>query len=374
MARFTKEEFDAVTEKMVEAMLEAKGLTKAMRKITFQEKPIGDMSKEEKTMRYFVAKMDNNRAEVEKYCGGIAKDLSGGTAGSGLELLPTEFHTDIIDKIIADPEALRNRCTVVPVTYRNGTWPVGATGINLTWEVSDTNPLTATAPTFSSLTYSVSRLDGYTAIARDLLADSPVNLYGYLLKQYAKAFVKAENQAIMVGSGTNQPKGVVGTVGINSVASANAATTNVLIADDLVGLPYSIDVNWRAGACYFVNTGAVRQMRQMKDGQGRYLWVDNQDNGVLNSKPSTFGGFPVIEFSALFPENLTVNAKATCSEIAFGNLDYYYLFDKNEMGSEINTQSDQAFKNHEALVKMWERIDGKLSIPASFSLLTGFLK
>ena len=123
-----------------------------------------------------------------------------------------------------------------------------------------------------------------------------------------------------------------------------------------------------------MNTGAVRQARLMKDSQGRYLWTNNQDTGVLTGQAGTFGGYPVFEFTALFPENLTVNSKTTCSEMLFGNLEYYYLFDKGEMGSEINTQSDQAFKNHEALVKMWERIDGKLSVPAAFSLLTGFLK
>jgi len=374
MARFTDEEFKSVTDKMVEAMLKAQGLTKAIRKIKFSEKKIEDMTKEEKTMRYFKAKMENNLGEVEKYCGGIAKDLTGQTAGSGLELLPTEFHADIIDRIKQDLTALRNMCTVVPVPFRGGTWPVGATGVTLTWEVNDTNPLTPTAPTFTSLPYSVNRLDGYTAIARDLLADTPVNLYAFLLAQYSKAFVIAENQAIMVGSGTNQPKGIASTVGINIVPIGLAATTNLLIADDLVSLPYSISTNWRAGGCYCMNTSAVRQARLLKDGQGRFLWVDNQDSGVMNGAPSKFNGYPVCEFDSLFPENLTVNAKATTSEIVFGNMKNYYLFDKNEMGSEINTQSDQAFKNHEALVKMWERIDGKAAIPAAFSLLTGFLK
>ncbi len=371
MPKLTEKELAEVVKGTTEAILKEKGFTETVRKIKFAEKPIDEMSKEEKTLKYFLAKMDNNRAEIQKYCGGVAKDLSGGTAGSGLELLPTEFHTDIIDRINSDPVALRNKCTVVPVTFRNGTWPVGLTGINLTWENSDTNPLTPTAPTFGSLTYSVIRLDGYTAMARDLMADTPVNLYGYLVKQYAKAFVKAENLAIMVGTGTNQPQGIINAANLKIVPCINAASSNLLTADDMVSLPYSIDVNWRDGGCYYMNTGAVRQAKLFKDSQGRYLWT----NGDMQAgKPATFNGYPVQEFTALFPENLTVNAKSTCSEMVFGNLEYYYLFDKNEMGSEMNTQSDQAFKNHEVLVKMWERIDGKAAIGAAFALLTGFLK
>ncbi|AGK96797.1 phage major capsid protein [Clostridium pasteurianum] len=370
MAKLTKKEYEDLIKSTTKAVLEQKGLTEVVRKLKFNEKPIDEMDKYEKTMRFFQAKMDNNRAEVAKYCGGKVKDLSGNTSGSGLELLPTEFHSDIIDRVKADPRALRNLCTVVPVTYRNGTWPVGATGISLSYESSDTNPITATSPTFSSLPYSVTRLDGYTAISRDLLSDSPVDLYNYLAKQYAKAFVKQENLSIMTGTGTNQPTGIVNTGSIVSVASANAGTTNVLTCDDLVQLPFNVDVTWRDGGAYFVNTSIVRQMKLFKDNQGRYLW-DNGD--VQAGVPASFNGYPVYEFSAIFPSNLTVNSKTTCTEAVFGNLEYYYFFDKMEMGSEINTQSDQAFKNHEALVKMWERIDGKLSIPASFALLTGFL-
>jgi HK97 family phage major capsid protein len=371
MPKLTQKELEAVIAGTTEAILKEKGFTETINKLKFNEKPIDEMSKEEKTLKYFVAKMDNNRAEIAKYSGGMAKDLSGGTAGSGLELLPTEFQTDIIDRVNADPVALRNKCTIIPVTFRGGTWPIGSTGVNLTWENSDTNPLTPTAPTFGSLNYSVIRLDGYTAIARDLMADTPVNLYGYLVKQYAKAFVKAENLAIMVGTGTNQPQGIINASGLKVVPCVNAATTNILTADDMVSLPFSIDVNWRAGSCYYMNTGAIRQAKLFKDTQERYLWTNGD---VQSGVPDKFNGYPVQEFTALFPENLTVNAKATCSEMVFGNLEYFYLFDKMEMGSEMNTQSDQAFKNHEVLVKMWERLDGKAAIPAAFALLTGFLK
>jgi HK97 family phage major capsid protein len=370
MPKLTEKELQAVISGTTEAILKEKGFTKAVNKLKFSETETSELTKEEKTLKYFRAKMENNSAEVAKYCGGVSKDLSGGVAGSGLELLPTEFHDDIIDRVRKDPMSLRNKCTVIPVTFRNGTWPVGITGINLTWENSDTNPLTPTAPTFSSLTYSVVRLDGYTALARDLMEDSPVNLYTYLTAQYAKAFVKAENLGIMVGTGVSQPLGVINSLNINTVVSTNAASSNLLTCDDMVQLPYSIDVTWRDGGCYYMNTGAVRQAKLFKDLQGRYLWTNGD---VQSGQPATFNGYPVQEFTALFPQNLTVNTKTTCSEMVFGNMEYYYLFDKMEMGSELNTQSDQAFKNHEVLCKMWERLFGVAAIGQAFVLLTGFL-
>jgi HK97 family phage major capsid protein len=372
MPKLTQKELDALVVSSVEGLLKDAGLADVIRKLKFNGSPDPDkLSKEEKTLRFFKAQLENDRASIMKYCGGVVKDLSGNTAGSGLELLPQEFHADIIDRVAKDPLALRTKCTVVPVQYRGGTWPVGATGVTLTWESSDTNPLTATTPTFAtSLSYNVSRLDGYTPIARDLLSDTPVNLYSYLVMQYAKAFTKAENTAIFNGTGTNQPTGIRNAAGVLSVAIAQSAGTNVLAPDDLVGLPFSIDVSWRSGSAYFCNTKTIKQMKLMKDTQGRYLWTNGD---MTKGVPDTFNGYPVFEFTAIFPENLTVNSKSTCTECCFGNLEYYYLFDKGEMGSEINTQSDTAFKNHEALVKMWERIDGKISIPVAFVRLTGFL-
>lgn len=371
----TREEMERMAAGITEKILADQGLAEAIRKIKFSDKKPGEMSKEEKTLRFLKAQMENDRENIRKYCGGViyieGKDLSGGTAGSGLELLPQEFHIDIIDRITRDPIALRNRCNVIPVSYRGGTWPVGVTGITMTWETSDTNPLTATNPTFGSLTYNVARLDGYTAIARDLLADTPVALYNYLVVQYEKAMVKAENTAIINGSGSSQPQGIRGAAGIISVAVATAGTTNVLAPDDVISLPFNVDVSWRDGGVYIVNTGTVKQMKLFKDSQNRYLWMDGD---ITKGVPPTFNGYPVLEFTSIFPENLTVNAKTTCTEMLFGNLEYYYLFDKMEMGSEVNTQSDQAFKNHEALIKMWERIDGKPAVAAAFAKLTGFLK
>lgn len=360
--KLNEKDLELMINKMTEKVLQDKGLTEVISKMKFNEKPLDQMDKYEKTMKYFQAQVDGDRA--------LVKDLSGGTAGAGLELIPQEFHADIIDRVTKDPQALRNRCTTVPVNSRSGVFPVGATGVTLTWESSDTNPLTPTAPTFTNLNFSVARLDAYTAMARDLLSDTPVALYDFLANQYSKAFVKAENQAIINGTGTNQPAGVRIAAGVLSQAAATAATTNILTPDDVIALPYAIDVSWRSNGIYIANSKTIKQMKMFKDLQNRYLWTNGD---LLNGTPDKFNGYPVFEFSALFPENLTVNSKTTCTEMLFGNFDYYYIFDKNEMGSEINTQSDTAFKNHECLIKMWERLDGKVAIPTAFVRLTGFL-
>lgn len=359
----TDEELKLYTDRMAENILSNKGLSEAIRKVTSgfgdgSAKP-NEMSKEEKTMRFFKAQMDGDYATV--------KALSGNAGGGdGDYLLPTEFMQDVIDRITQDPIALRSLCTNVPVSMRTGWFPVGKTGVIVDWEGND-NPFSETTPAFDQLQFTVNRLAGYTAISKDLMADTPVNLYNFLTKQYAKAFVKAENQAILNGSGTAQPKGIRVTTGVQTVA-VTGSTGSKLTADDIVGLPYLIDVNYRDGGVYIMNTKVVKLCRLMKDTQGRYLFVDGD---ITKGIPPTFAGYRVIELSNAVPTNLGVGANET--EVVFGNFENYYVFDRQEMGSEINTQSDTAFKNNQALIKMWERLDGAVAIPAGFIRLTGII-
>lgn len=360
--KMTDLELKEYTDKMAEQILASKGLATAIRKVSAS---YGDgnpdpnrMSKEEKTMKFFKAQMDGDIATV--------KALSGATDGAGGYLLPTEFMEDVIDRIVKDPIALRSLCTTVPITARTGWFPVGKTGVVVDWEGND-SPFSETTPTFDQLQFTVNRLAGFTAISKDLMSDTPVNLYNFLTKQYAKAFVKAENLAIIGGSGVAQPTGIRTNADVASVA-VTGTTGSKLLADDIVGLPFSLDINYREGGVYIMNSKVVKMCRLMKDSQGRYLFVDGD---ITKGLPPTFNGYRVIELAAGIPENLGTGTNET--EVIFGNLENYYIFDKHEMGSEINTQSDTAFKNNQALIKMWERLDGNVAIPGGFVRLKGIV-
>lgn len=361
--KMTDAELKAYTDKMAENILAQKGLSTAIRKIT-SSLGAGDpdpskLSKQEKTLRYFQAQMNNDMDTV--------KALSGGAGGgNGEYLLPIEFMNDVIDRILKDPIALRGLCTSVPIHARSGWFPVGKTGVVTDWEGND-GPFSETSASFDQLNYAVNRLAGFTAISKDLMADTPVNLYNFLTDQYSRAFIKAENTAIIGGSGTGQPTGIRINPDIISVPSTGSDASK-LSPDDIMSLPYAIDVTYRDGGVYIMNSKAVRLCRLMKDTTGRYLFVDGD---ITKGTPATFNGYRVIEMSSTIPENLGVGTNET--EIIFGNLKNYYIFDKHEMGSEINTQSDTAFKNHQALIKMWERIDGNVAIPKAFVRLTGII-
>lgn len=362
--KLTEKELKEYTDKMAETILAQKGLTESIRKISASygngDPDPNKIDKYQKTMKFFQAQLDGDLATVKALS-------SGSEGGNGEYLLPIEFMNDVIDRILKDPVALRGLCTSIPVNARSGWFPVGKTGVVTDWEGNDT-PFTETQASFDQLNYQVNRLAGFTAISRDLMADTPVNLYNFLTDQYARAFIKAENKAIIGGSGTAQPTGIRINSDVISIGATGTEDISKLSPDDIVGLPYGIDVTYRDGGVYVMNSKVVRLCRLMKDGQGRYLFVDGD---ITKGTPATFNGYRVVELSNVFPENLGAGTNET--EIIFGNMNNYYIFDRKEMGSEINTQSDTAFKNHQALIKMWERLDGNVAIPKAFVRLTGIV-
>lgn len=364
MAKMTQKEFNDIVNKTTEGILNTPAMKAVINKIDLSggvdpDHPSGaPETKEVKTVRFFKALMTGDMT--------VAKDLSGGISDQGATLLPVEFRNDIIDRVVKQPLALRSRVTVVPVGFRSGTIPTADGGIVMAWSDNDSKTDNKQDPKFNNLSYKVHRLDGYTALSKDMISDTPVSVYNFLLTLYADAFVKAENTAILCGAGdaSNQPEGIRANTDIKSIA---VKTSGTLSMDDLIALPYELPSVYRQGAIYIAGTSVIKEMRLMKDAQGRYLWADN--NNVSEGQLPTFNGYPVVELDGILPENLGTGHNET--EVIFGNFKSYYLFDRGEMSTEMNTTSDTAFFQNRILVKVSNRLDGKLAVPKSFVKLTG---
>lgn len=362
MAKMTEKDFNALITKTTQGILNSPTMKQVINKIDLtggsDPNDPGKDTKEAKTVKYFKALMIGDMA--------TAKDLSGGISDQGETLLPTDFQNDIIDRVVKQPLALRSRVTVVPVGYRSGTVPTVDGGVVMSWSDNDSATTNKQDPKFNNLSYKVHRLDGYTALSKDMLSDTPIAVYNFLLTLYADAFVKAENTAILCGAGndSNEPEGIRANANIISVA---VITAGKLVIDDVISMPYSIASVYRQGAIYVASTSVIKQLRLMKDGQGRPLWADNSK--VTDGQLPTFNGYPVTELDGILPENLGAGHNET--EVLFGNFKQYDLFDRGEMSTEINTTSDTAFFQNRILVKVSNRLDGKLAVPKAFSKLTG---
>lgn len=191
----------------------------------------------------------------------------------------------------------------------------------------------------------------------ELFADSAIPLLDYVSGVWARAFAQEEDKVFMTGADTTQPKGLRA-----ETLSGESQAGATLVADDLIALYYSLPVQYRNRATWIMHNDAIAAIRTLKyAADSRYVWTD----GLENATPTILGR-PVIEQNDI-PTNLGVGTNET--EIFFGDLSFYLIGDREEMGVESTTVGAGAFKKHQVAFKAWERIDGRLGLTDAFRLL-----
>jgi HK97 family phage major capsid protein len=297
-----------------------------------------------------------------------AAAMSGGVGPEGGYLLPEEFRAEVIREIITIP-VIRARATVFPVAAAAGSMPRLAGAVKMYWEGENQTLTETTVGAGSDLElgqvlWRVWRLDGMLRSSRELFDDAGVNVAQLVVTLFAEGFRAAEDKAFMTGSGVGQPLGLRNTAGVASQAQAGAN----LVIDDIIKLIYKLGRQYRPGAVFLLHNDIVKLVRLLKDSQLRPIWVDAVEaGGIANqAQPARLYGYPAIEQDDI-PMNL---GAGTESEIWFGNLRWYYIFDRQQMAVETTTEGAGAFEKHQQVIKVYERLDGELSLTQSFAKLT----
>ncbi len=285
----------------------------------------------------------------------VAKDLSEGTGSAGGFLVPTEFRALVLEKLNKDA-VIRPRATVIPMSRDKMEVPAESGGVTVYW-VGESTAITSSDVSFAQIVLNTNKLAGLSAMSRELFEDSAVAVVDYVGRAFAKAFQAEEDKKFMTGSGTGEPKGLR-QYAVTSLAQAGAN----LAADDVIKLFYTLPVQYRRNAVWLMHNSIIKLVRLLKDSQGRYLWTDG-----LGDAPATLLGRPVLEQNDI-PTNLGGGTNE--SEIWFGDLSYYLVGDRQEMGIETTTEGAGAFEKHQVVVKVWERLDGQLGITDAFVKLT----
>ncbi|MCA1777476.1 MAG: phage major capsid protein [Loktanella sp.] len=154
------------------------------------------------------------------------------------------------------------------------------------------------SPTLRKLSVPVHEISAMPKITQRLLDDSTFDLATWLTGHISQRFARKEGAAFINGDGVNKPRGILqydvadadddarawGT--IQTVASGKAAEIE---ADSMVDLVYSIKPEYRAGAVFLMNRRTAATVRKLKDGAGRFLWMES----LIERQPALLLGFPV---------------------------------------------------------------------------------
>lgn len=235
------------------------------------------------------------------------KRLSMGVAAEGGLAVPLEIDQRI-EATLKQVSPVRAIADVVKVGTANYRKLVAVGGVASGW-VSEAagRPETAT-PAFTEVAPPMGEIYANPAATQAMLDDAMFDVEGWLAREIAVEFARAEGVAFVSGTGVSQPKGFltypVATAGdaarpfgtlqyIPSGAAGAFAASNP--ADKLIDLVHALRAPYRQGAAWVMNSNSIAVVRKFKDSTGDFIWRA----GLQDGEASTLLGYPVVEVDAM---------------------------------------------------------------------------
>lgn len=278
--------------------------------------------------------------------------LSEGVDADGGYLVPEDFERNIV-MALEEENVVRSLAKVI-TTQHERKIPV-ATGHSTAQWTAENAAYTESNPTFGQKQIDAFKLTDLARVSVELLQDSAFDIEDYLMKEFARAFGIAEEEAFCVGTGTNQPTGIFtangGTVGVT------AAANNAITADELISLVYALKSPYRRNAKFLMNDATISAIRKLKDQNGAYLWQPSLQAG----QPDRLLGYD------LYTSPYVPTMAAGALTVAFGDFKNYWIGDR--AGRTVQRLNELYATNGQIGYVATERVDGKVILPEGIQLL-----
>lgn len=310
-----------------------------------------------------------NNGAREKLLSIKATGLSEGVSADGGYLVPTEYSKQIWDKV-RERTSLLEKTTTFPVTTNNLTINASSEtsratgsrwgGLRGYW-VSEAASLTASKPTFTTVTLQLKKLAVLVYATSELLEDNQYALETYLNDLVPQEFAFLIDDSIL-NSGSGAMTGIIGhasTVVVNKESGQSATT---LVWKNLLNMYARMYGPSMPNAAWYINQDLIPQLFQIKDDDNHALYIPN--NGQVNNVQYPPSGF-------LFGKPVyTVEAAATLGtvgDIGLYDMSQYGVIQKNGVRSDVSIHLQ--FLTDETAFRFITRIDGR---PLWTSTLTPF--
>jgi HK97 family phage major capsid protein len=174
----------------------------------------------------------------------------------------------------------------------------------------------------------------------ELLQDSNVDIEAFVRGRLTTRLGRITNKMFTIGSGTNQPNGIVTAAPVGVTAANSTSQVTAVTYDSLVNLIHSVDPAYREmGNCrWMMNDASVAVIRKIKDAQSRPIFVPGYDTvlpGANGAAPDQLLGYPITI-------NQSVAAMAASAKsLLFGDFGYYKIRDVMQM--DIFRFTDSAY-------------------------------
>jgi len=274
------------------------------------------------------------------------RSLSKGTATAGGNTVPTSFYDQLIAHLIEVSGVMMAGPTVLNTDSGENIEVPTTTAHSSGAIVSEGAAIGASDPAFAKRTLGAYKYGVLIQVSSELLADTGVDLEGYLAMQAGRALGNAFGAHLVTGTGSSQPTGVI--TSASTGVTGGAGVTGAFTADNLIDLYFSVIAPYRnSQSCsWLMKDSTLAAVRKLKDTTNQYLWQPSVQVGV----PDTLLGKPVVT-----DPNVAAVALSAKS-VAFGDFSAYFVRQVN--GVRFERSDDYAFNTDLVTFRALLRGDG----------------
>ena len=242
---------------------------------------------------------DEGLAALETKALSVGSDPDGG-------YLVTPAMSSTINKLVFESSPMRALASIETISTDSLDMIDDTDEISANW-TSETGTVSETdTPTIGKRNIPVHELYAEPRATQKILDDAGINIESWLAGKIAEFFGRKEATAFVSGIGVGQPRGILsysaGTTW-GTIEQIASGTSSVVYADKLLEMFYSLKDAYLPNATWLMNRLIALQVRQLKDGNGQYLWAPGLSAGsqdTLLSRPVAFAAdMPVAASNSL---------------------------------------------------------------------------
>lgn len=281
--------------------------------------------------------------------------------GPGSNIIPTDYRPDLfIDRLRNRTRVRALGATMLSGLSGNLIIPRRKASVTSGW-VAENAALAAVDPEFDQVTMTPKHAGVITEYSRNLLLQSSPDVEQLLRNDMALVLAETLDSAAIRGTGaSNQPRGILSTSGIGSVAmGTNGAALTFDAVADLMG---AVDDANGEGTGFLTNTKVRRAAAKVKDSMLQPLGLTTVFQGMT----------PAV--SNIVPSNLVKGTSgAVCSALIYGAWSDLLIGMWSELDILVNPYESTAYAKGNVQVRAMMTVDIAVRQPASFAAIQDIL-
>lgn len=293
--------------------------------------------KAEQAVKYFKAKYKKD------IFGEITKDLDTATAGSGLELVPEYFGSEVI-RIAGQVGVARQNSRVISLPGK--IYHLPTMGSVTAYRTSEGAAITASSPVSGQMTFTAQKLSAMVIVTKELVEDANIDVLNYIAQLAGEAIARKEDEWAFLGLAGGEGIFQSATAKVYTLAGTTFASVDF---DDIAGAMALLDDAVVDNAIVLAGWSVFNALRVQKAStSGEYIY---QNPGV--NMPPTIWGLPYKK-STVLPKTTDVS-QADKAFMAVYDPRYLMIGDRRSLTMEFSKEATVTSSESATLINLWEQ-------------------